>query len=396
VHEEINLVGTLNVDRALYNAHELFFPGGAAAGYKTKNSGFGLGITTLWGITNGGAFSYARNNVFCNDLEDEVKNGDFLRANVFIDASSFSDKYSYFDTDVATVQLGGTLTLYAFYIGYDANYNPVSLPLENSQIYINGEATNIFTDNNGKATIEITRSDTLVVTAQSSDLVLFPPLCVVNPGNPGDPGNGTQLKGNACFEVVCEGSNCGLEKMKNATEWESRTNGCIEYRCDNESGFVFWSICNSTDKAGRFCLEGVCMENDDESTKKGKVFVEIVLTEGVRVEEINATQLAEMIGLLCNVSSDKLTIGYEIDANGYVLRVYVYVGDESTANVISTVINDMNKEVNCQYGILCRAKQVVVNNGLEIASLSGSERRETNSILTLFLFVLVAFQLMMN
>jgi len=204
------------------------------------------------------------------------------------------------------------------------------------------------------------------------------------------------LKGNKCYEVMREGRISYLQKMQNATEWERRSNDCVEYRCDNESGFVSMSICNSTDEASRFCLEGKCNTGYANSTNKDKVIVEIVLTEGVHIDEIDIAVLTDTISTLCSVSSDKLSVGYEVDGNGYILRVFVYIDDESTANVIATALTNMDKGKDCPYGILCRTKTVFVNgHGIEVKSLSvsGSRIREANIFFTLFM--VISFSVMM-
>ena len=46
--------GALTINDALYCAHEAFYEGGAAAGYATGSTQYGLSLNKLWGAANGG------------------------------------------------------------------------------------------------------------------------------------------------------------------------------------------------------------------------------------------------------------------------------------------------------------------------------------------------------
>ncbi|MBP5657968.1 MAG: hypothetical protein J6X52_05545, partial [Clostridia bacterium] len=54
--------GALTINDALYLAHEAKFEGGAAAGYASSTGDYGLSLTKLWGVENGGSYGY-----FVND-----------------------------------------------------------------------------------------------------------------------------------------------------------------------------------------------------------------------------------------------------------------------------------------------------------------------------------------
>ena len=49
------------------------------------------------------------------------------------------------------------------------------------------------------------------------------------------------------------------EQRNNASEWESKTNGCVEYWCDNSSGFVNRSKCISTNTTISTCINDECV-----------------------------------------------------------------------------------------------------------------------------------------
>ena len=89
--------GALTINDALYAAHEAKFDGGAAAGYGSASTEYGLSMTKLWGVENGGSYGYMVNNASAWSLADPVKTGDHVYAFVYTDTTGFSDSYSYFD-----------------------------------------------------------------------------------------------------------------------------------------------------------------------------------------------------------------------------------------------------------------------------------------------------------
>ena len=56
--KDIDDDGKLTINDALYLTHEEAFSGGAEAGYGTKQTEWGLSLTKLWGIENGGSYGY--------------------------------------------------------------------------------------------------------------------------------------------------------------------------------------------------------------------------------------------------------------------------------------------------------------------------------------------------
>jgi hypothetical protein len=82
-------------------------------------------------------------------LGDAVKTGDYIDAFVYTDSETWTDVYSYFDVDTSKAAVGDSLTLTLTRAGYDENWLPVTLPVENAVITINGKETKFKTDKNG-------------------------------------------------------------------------------------------------------------------------------------------------------------------------------------------------------------------------------------------------------
>ncbi len=166
--------GTLTVNDALYLAHEENFEGGAASGYASESTDYGLSLAKLWGIDNGGSFGYIVNNASAMSLTDPVKAGDHVVAFAYTDLTAWSDTYSFFDvTEVSA----GDITLTLTQNGYDEAWNAITLPVEGAIITVDGVATEYVTDAEGKVTLNAKKG--AVISAVSESLTLVPPVCVV-------------------------------------------------------------------------------------------------------------------------------------------------------------------------------------------------------------------------
>ena len=176
----------LTVNDALISAHDAFYEGGAAAGYETMTTQYGLGIAKLWGSANGGSYGYYLNNASAWSLADPIKNGDYLAAFVYTDLTAWSDQYSWFDAATADAKAGDQLTLTLSAAGYDADWNPVTLKVEGAEITVDGEKTGVTTDSEGKATVTLPDLGSHVISVTSDTMRLVPPACRVDVYERGD------------------------------------------------------------------------------------------------------------------------------------------------------------------------------------------------------------------
>ena len=169
--------GALTINDTLVVAHDVYYEGGAEAGYASANTDYGLSIAKLWGDTSG-SFGYYVNHASAWSLADVVEDGDYVNAFVYKDAAFWSDTYCYFDVNTTTGTAGEDITVTLSMAGYDANWNPIVLPAADATITVNGETTDVKTDAEGKATIQIAQGGTYVISATSDTMTLVPPVCV--------------------------------------------------------------------------------------------------------------------------------------------------------------------------------------------------------------------------
>lgn len=171
--------GTLTICDALMLAHAAHHPDGAAA-FLAEQSEWGLSLYVLWGIDNGGSYGYMLNDASPMSLLDPVKDGDHVKAYAFTDLTNFSDTYAYFAAPTAEVAVNAEIALTLNAAGYDASWNPVTLPVAGANLTVNGEKTDIITDENGNAVLTLAEAGTYTVSAVSETMTLVPPVCIVN------------------------------------------------------------------------------------------------------------------------------------------------------------------------------------------------------------------------
>ena len=178
---------TLTINDVLYAAHEQFYNGGAAAGYATEMTKFGLSLTKLWGVADGFNYGYMVNDVSAWSMTDPVATGDYIAAYVFTDTKTFADKYSFFDKKSVVLSDESSLTLTLTKNDFDEDWNPVTLRVAGAELTVDGEPTGVFTDNDGKATLKFTENGRHLVSASAANQVLVPPVCYVEAENASTP-----------------------------------------------------------------------------------------------------------------------------------------------------------------------------------------------------------------
>lgn len=166
--------GKYTIDEALFAAHEAYYEGGAAAGYESGMSDYGLSLKKLWGDTSG-AFGYYADDQFAMGLTDEVKDGGCLTAFVFQDTAKYGDKFCYFDKkEITDAKQGDTVKLKLNVIHFDANYAPQVDPAADATITIDGEKTAYKTDANGEVDFKFERAGDMILGAVSDTEIFVP------------------------------------------------------------------------------------------------------------------------------------------------------------------------------------------------------------------------------
>lgn len=170
--------GVITINDALIAAHATAFPNGD--GFASENTDYGLSMTKLWGIENGGSYGYYINNTSAMSLLDPIAEGDYIAAFVYTDLTTWSDTYCYFDKNSISANANDEILLILNSAGYDENWNPIIVPVVGAEISLDGIATGIKTDKNGNAVIKISQIGTHTISAKSDTTILVPPAAIVD------------------------------------------------------------------------------------------------------------------------------------------------------------------------------------------------------------------------
>lgn len=121
--------------------------------------------------------------------------------------------------------------------------------------------------------------------------------------------------------------------------------------CDNESGLQSRFLCNSTEDEPRICLDGQCIEKEILTENKTTLVIE--LQDGVEAEDINTTQVLEDLEAITGSRKEGMSLGYETDERGFIVRLVVLFDDEQAANFAASVMNECalsSKQFESQFG----------------------------------------------
>ena len=169
--------GALTISDALACAHQAH-PEGMTA-YGTASTEWGVSLMKLWGVENGGSYGYYLNDASAWSLTDPVKDGDHVKAYAFTDLAAFSDTYCYFDATFVETAVGQDVELTLSAAAFDENFAPITVPVAGATLIVDGQTTPICTDEAGKAIISFAQAGSYLITADSAEMNLVDPVCII-------------------------------------------------------------------------------------------------------------------------------------------------------------------------------------------------------------------------
>lgn len=163
---ELTDQSTYTLDDVFAAAHDLYYAGGADAGYASAMGEYGLYIKKFWGDESGN-FGYQVNSgrEAVMGLSHEVRDGDYIDVCIYKNAYPDTESYARFDKVKAEGYANETIELTLSQAGYDENWNTVFSPCADAVITVNGEAKEITTDADGKACISFNAAGEYIVSA---------------------------------------------------------------------------------------------------------------------------------------------------------------------------------------------------------------------------------------
>jgi len=162
-----------------------------------------------------------------------------------------------------------------------------------------------------------------------------------------------------------------LQMKSDVARFIGQTGECGEYLCDDETGLIAWSMCNSSKDSVRFCVDNKCVA--DWGTNIYGWYVEIKFKKNTNFEEMMFSEFVANITSFGSFGIESDKIGVETDSTGHISRAVLYVKDKQIAEAIQNLVNAIPKGETCKYGILCEIESVSIHeNAKPIPSSSTS------------------------
>lgn len=170
--------GMLTIADTLRIAHAENHENGLDA-FGTDMTEYGLSMTKLWGVENGGAYGYYLNNASAWSLLDPVSEGSYVQAFAYTDLAIWSDTYCFFDSFTLTVPANTAVPLMLYSSAWDANYMPVSMAVAGAELTVDGTPSGVLTGEDGSAALTIAQPGTYMISATSEGMTMVPPVCLL-------------------------------------------------------------------------------------------------------------------------------------------------------------------------------------------------------------------------
>ncbi len=176
-----------NLDDVLKKAHQIYYSD-REAGYASSEGEFGFAVDMLWGDTSK-KFGYQVNagTETVNGLTHPVSDGDYIDACIYKNFWPDTEGYARFNTQREELLEGQEISLLLTYSnGYDEEWNVIYSPCEEATILINGEETELLTDEDGKVNISFPEAGSYIVSAKKTKILkeetvpaITAPVCLV-------------------------------------------------------------------------------------------------------------------------------------------------------------------------------------------------------------------------
>jgi len=183
---------------------------------------------------------------------------------------------------------------------------------------------------------------------------------------------------NLCYELDCSNAIPAVVKTEEAQNWEKKTNGCLQYQCANDTGFIVSRGCSS----GDVCVDGYSC-SPKEKLLEGNWAVAIGFSAVSFATTDMQTILSVVSTLVGNVTSS-VKFGVELDEDGNITSLDVFVSDESTANAIAAAVKQIPSGPECQFDFLCARTTIDVeaaasSTGASTSTSTGSSTTNTST-----------------
>ena len=190
--------------------------------------------------------------------------------------------------------------------------------------------------------------------------------------------------------MQCSGTS---RTSKGMNEREERgVTKCLEYICFDENEVVSWGKCTESEDGSRKCVNQECKadEETESDIESGAVSIVIDLDEGATIIDLSVTDILTKLSDECGIKPDEMTIEWESDDQGRLIRILIHMNDEDTARRIADSVSYYSKnQKECNLGILCRSVSVHISTQEEELSRVCGIHQSSALAITLFILWVV-------
>jgi len=163
---------------------------------------------------------------------------------------------------------------------------------------------------------------------------------------------------NKCFHVKTQSNKTwNLTKDDEVIQWENHSNGCVSFYCDNSSGLHSESSCYSSGSQNKYCMNGINCRTDKFI---GKPFIVVVDVENASLPGQSTVEILGSLSTALKKNPYFWSLGTEMNKEGKIHRVLVYVNDITTAKSIQSYVMSYSHSDSCKCGILCNSTKVEI------------------------------------
>lgn len=170
---EINLSGksSYTIDDAFSVAHGMYHPDGTDA-YASSTSEWGMGVDKLWGDTSYN-FGYQVNSgsVSVSGPGHILENGDHIDAAIYKNLYPDTEAYAKFNAIKGNAGIGESIEVTLSYVSAYEGMNMIFSPCSDATITVNGEETELVTDENGTFSISFDNAGIYVISAKKEKIL---------------------------------------------------------------------------------------------------------------------------------------------------------------------------------------------------------------------------------
>ena len=177
------------VEDAIIAAHAAYCPDGAE-GWEMADSDWGLSMAKIWGSYDGVGGWYLNGVMPMDNVRNmTVSDGDYV--DLVLYGEDWSDSYARFDQRTAAASTGEAVTLTLTHDVFDENWVASPAGLAGATVKLADGTKLGTTDQDGKVSVTFSKAGTYLVTAETADLVITAPACVItvtgDPVQPAEP-----------------------------------------------------------------------------------------------------------------------------------------------------------------------------------------------------------------